>query len=65
MIQEIKSLKSNSRFVVKGETKRAFLAAEGEAATNPKVQKQCELIRKGGGSFEEVCWMARQLARDY
>ena len=62
---EFKSHKSNSRFVVKGEPKRAYLAVEGEAAVNPKVQKQCEQVRKGGGTFDEVCWMARQLSRDY
>ena len=65
MIQEYKSLKSNSRFIVKGEKNRAFLAVEGEAATIAKVQKQCENVRKCGGSFDEVCWRARQLARDF
>ena len=64
-VVEYKSTKSNSRFIVKGEPKRAFLAVEGEATTIAKVQKQCEMVRKGGGSFAEVCWMARQLARDY
>lgn len=65
MLKEYNSSKSNSRFVVKGEPKRAFLAVEGEAATKAKVQKQCEMVRKGGGSFDEVCWIARMLAREF
>lgn len=65
MQKEYNASKSNSRFVVTGEPKRAYLAVEGEAAVNPKVQKQCEQVRKGGGSFDEVCWMARMLARDF
>lgn len=59
------STRTNSRFIVSGEEKRAFLAVEGEAAVVSKVQRQCDLVRRGGGTFEEVCWMARQLARDY
>lgn len=65
MISEFKSTKSNSRYVVKGEKNRAYLVVEGEAATIAKVRKQCDMVRVGGGTYEEVCWMARQLARDY
>ena len=65
MVQEYRSTKSNSRFIVKGEKNRAYLVAEGEAAIITKVRKQCEMVRTGGGTFDEVCWMARQLARDY
>lgn len=63
--REYHSTKSNSRFVVKGEPGRAYLAAEGEAATNAKVLKECERIRREGGNFATVEWIARQMARTY
>ena len=59
------STKSNSRFIVKGEPNRAYLAAEGEAFTNAKVLKECERVRREGGNFSTVEWIARQLARTY
>ena len=60
-----KSTKSNSRFVVRGEPNRAYLVAEGEAATNSKVLKECERVRREGGTFATVEWIARQLSRTY
>ncbi len=59
------STKSNSRFIVKGEPNRAYLAAEGEASTNAKVLKECERVRREGGNFATVEWIARQLSRTY
>ena len=59
------STKSNSKFIVRGEPKRAYLIASGEAATNAKVLKECERIRRGGATFEMACWVARELARTY
>ena len=59
------STKSNSRFIVKGEPNRAYLAAEREASTNAKVLKECERVRREGGNFATVEWIARQLSRTY
>ena len=53
------------RFIVKGEPNRAYLAAEGEASTNAKVLKECERVRREGGNFATVEWIARQLSRTY
>ena len=60
-----KSRKSRSEFTVKGTPTRAFLAASGEAATNPKVLKQIGDVRKGSYDFATVDWMARQLKESY
>lgn len=59
------SKKTRSKFTVKGDKKRAFLTVSGEAATNAKVVKEIERVRTSGGSFDEVCWIARQLANTY
>lgn len=65
MEKEYKSKKSRSTFVARGEKDRAFLVANGEAATIGKVRKEVERIRLGGGSFWEVDATARQLAATY
>lgn len=63
--REYHSAKSGSRFIVRGEPGRAYLIVIGEAATNTKVQRECERIRRGGATFEIACWVARQFARTY
>ena len=60
-----RSTKSHSTFVVTGEPRRAFLAAYGEAANNPKVKKEIETIRMSGGTFNDVAFIARELSRTY
>ncbi|MBO7412813.1 MAG: hypothetical protein J6U20_04025 [Fibrobacter sp.] len=60
-----KSRKSRSEFTVSGTKDRAFLAVTGEAATNPKVIKQVEDVRKGAYDFATVEWMARQVSSTY
>ena len=65
MMNEYKSKKSRSTFIVKGETNRAWLAAEGEAALNFKVRRQIEQVRRGGYDFATVDFMARQLANTF
>lgn len=63
--KEYKSAKSDSMFIVRGEPRRAYLIVSGEAATNAKVMKEVERIRRGGASFEMACWIAREFARTY
>ena len=46
-IVNYKSRKSRSEFTVKGTPTRAYLAVSGDAATNPKVLKQIDDVRKG------------------
>lgn len=62
---EYRSTKSDSKFIVRGEPGRAYLIVSGEAATNAKVMKEVERIRRGGSSFEMACWVAREFARTY
>ena len=64
-IVNYKSRKSRSEFTVKGTPTRAYLAASGEAATNPKVLKQIDDVRKGSYDYATVDWMARQLKETY
>lgn len=63
--KEYRSAKSDSMFIVRGEPSRAYLIVSGVAATNAKVQRECERIRRGGASFEMACWIAREFARTY
>lgn len=63
--KEYRSTKSGSRFIVRGEPGRAYLIVSGEAATNTKVLRECERIRRGGATFEMACWIAREFARTY
>ena len=65
IIVNYKSRKSRSEYTVKGTPTRAFLAVSGEAATNPKVLKQIDDVRKGSYDFATVDWMARQLKETY
>lgn len=60
-----KSRKSASQFIVRGEPSRAYLIAEGEASTHGKVIKEIERIRREGGDFATVDWIARQLSNTY
>ncbi len=63
--REYRSAKSDSKFIVRGEPGRAYLIVSGEAASNAKVQRECERIRRGGSTFEMACWVAREFARTY
>lgn len=63
--REYRSAKSDSKFIVRGDPGRAYLVVSGEAATNVKVQRECERIRRGGSTFEMACWVAREFARTY
>jgi hypothetical protein len=60
-----RSTKSHSTFVVTGEPRRAYLNVYGEAATNAKVKKEVDRIRISGGTFTDVAFTARELARTY
>lgn len=60
-----KSAKSDSKFIVRGEPGRAYLIVSGEAATNAKVLRECERIRKSGATWDEAVWTARMLAKTY
>lgn len=60
-----KSLKSKSEFVVSGEKGRAYLTVTGEAATNSKVLKEIDRIRKEGTDFATAEYIARQLSNTY
>ena len=60
-----KSTKSHTEYTVTESNGRAYLAVSGEAAANAKVLKQINEVRLGGGTFELVCWMARQLAHTF
>lgn len=66
MTQEVKSLKTNSRFIAEGTKEKAFLVVNGEAATNRDVMREAEAVRASGGEpFDTVVWRARMLARDF
>ena len=65
LTEDIKSTKSNSTFSVQGTAERAYLIVTGEAATKAKVMKEVDSIRTGGGTFAEVKWTAKMLARTY
>lgn len=60
-----KSAKSRTEYNVTEKNGRAFLSVNGEAASHAKVMKQIDEVRRGGGSFELVCWMARQLSQTF
>lgn len=60
-----KSTKSRTEYTVTEKNGRAHLAVSGEAAAHAKVVKQINEVRLGGGTFEMVCWMARQLAHTF
>lgn len=60
-----KSAKSDSKFIVRGEPGRAYLIVSGEAATNAKVLREVERIRKSGATWDEAVWTARMLAKTY
>lgn len=60
-----KSTKSRTEYTVTEKNGRAHLAVSGEASNHAKVMKQINEVRLGGGTFEMVCWMARQLAHTF
>lgn len=60
-----KSTKSRTEYTVTEKNGRAYLSVTGEAAAHAKVVKQINEVRLGGGTFEMVCWMARQLAHTF
>lgn len=60
-----KSTKSHTEYTVTERNGRAYLSVTGEASTYAKVVKQINEVRLGGGTFEMVCWMARQLAHTF
>lgn len=60
-----KSTKSCTEYTVTEKNGRAHLAVSGEASNHAKVMKQINEVRLGGGTFEMVCWMARQLAHTF
>lgn len=60
-----KSNKSNSQFVVRGEPGRAYLVVNGEASTKAKVIKEVDRIRREGGDFATVDWIARMMSNTY
>lgn len=60
-----KSTKSRTEYTVTEKNGRAHLAVSGEASTHAKVVKQINEVMLGGGTFEIVCWMARQLAHTF
>ena len=60
-----KSTKSHTEYTVTEKNGRAYLFVTGEAAAHAKVMKQINEVRLGGGTFEMVCWMARQLAHTF
>ena len=60
-----KSTKSHTEYTVTERNGRAYLSVTGEVAAHAKVVKQINEVRLGGGTFEMVCWMARQLAHTF
>lgn len=60
-----KSAKSRTEYTVTERNGKAYLSVTGEAAAHAKVVKQINEVRLGGGTFEMVCWMARQLAHTF
>lgn len=65
MQEDFKSAKSKSVFTVAGERSRAYLTVSGEAATDAKVQKEVLRIRREGGDFDSVKFVAKQLSRTH
>lgn len=60
-----KSTKSRTEYTVTEKNGRAHLTVSGEASNHAKVMKHINEVRLGGGTFEMVCWMARQLAHTF
>lgn len=60
-----KSKKTASQFIARGESNRAFLIVDGEAATVGKVVKEVERIRVSGADFATVDWTARMLSNTF
>lgn len=60
-----KSTKSRTEYTVTEKNGREHLSVSGEASIHAKVMKQIDDVRRGGGSFEQVCWMARQLSQTF
>lgn len=65
MTNEYKSTRSESVFTATGEKSRAYLKVTGHAASLPKVKRIVDNIRTGGGTFDQVDCVARQLSRTY
>lgn len=63
--EEFTSAKSKSVFTVAGEEDRAYLSVSGEASNNAKVQKEVLRIRREGGNFKTVAYVARQLSHTF
>jgi predicted nucleic acid-binding OB-fold protein len=62
---EHRSKKSDSVYAAVGEKDRAFLKVTGHAATLPKVKRIVDNVRIGGGTFDQVDFIARQLSHTY
>lgn len=65
MKTEYRSQKSDSVYTAVGEKDRAFLQVTGQAATLPKVKRIVDNVRLGGGTFDQVEFIARQLSHTY
>jgi len=65
MKTEYRSQKSDSVYTAVGEKDRAFLQVTGHAATIPKVKRIVDNVRIGGGTFDQVDFIARQLSHTY
>jgi len=65
MKTEYRSQKSDSVYTAVGEKERAFLQVTGHAATLPKVKRIVDNVRIGGGTFDQVEFIARQLSHTY
>lgn len=65
MKTEYRSKKSDSVYAAVGEKDRAFLQVTGHAATLPKVKRIVDYVRIGGGTFDQVEFIARQLSHTY
>lgn len=65
MKTEYRSEKSDSVYTAIGEKNRAFLQVTGHAATIPKVKRIMYNVRIGGGTFDQVEFIARQLSHTY
>ena len=65
MQAEYKSTKSESSFKVTGEKDRAYLNVTGVAASNAKVKKEVDRIRRQGGNFDTVSFIARELSKTH
>lgn len=65
MKTEYRSQKSDSVYTAVGEKDRAFLHVTGHAATLPKVKRIVDNVRIGGGTFDQVDFIARHLSHTY